>query len=228
MTTVIDRRALKDEALVILNGMASRKSLSFGVPCFVIGFIGGFCHGFAIAVTYGVSDIITFAFLLNPIGFGSIYVALGLIETGKVRFSRFWTAFSRLNYLRIVGASLLVTVWTLLWSLLFIIPGVVKAASYSLFAYILAENPELGPRESIEVSMMMMRGYKWQWFKLRLSLLGWYLLSCITFGLSGIWTHAYISTVNALFYRHVKSSHPPEFLQECITKVTAWRKCSDK
>lgn len=228
MVAVIDRRKLKQEALAMLGGMASLKSLSFSVPCFVVGFIGGFCHGYAAAATCGVSGIITLAFLLNPIGFGSIFVALGLIETGKVRFSRFWIAFARLNYLRIVGASLLVTAWTMLWSLLFVIPGVIKAASYSLFAYILAENPELGPRESIEVSMMMMRGYKWQWFKLRLSLLGWYLLSCITLELSAIWTHAYISTVNALFYRHVKSSRPPEFLQECITKVTAWRKCSGK
>lgn len=219
---------LKLEALTRLGGMASRKSLSFGAPYFVVLVIGYICHTIASAATYGVSSIITFAFIISPIGYGSIFVALFFAETGSMRFSRFWGAFSRLNYFRIVGVSLLIYAWTLLWSFLFILPGIVKAASYSLSGYILAENPQLGPRESIEVSIMMMQGYRWQWIKLQLSLLGWHLLATFTFGLSGIWTYAYIGTVNALFYKHIKSSRSPEFLQACITTVTAWRKCSGK
>jgi len=75
--------------------------------------------------------------------------------------------------------NLLVSVYTVLWSLLFIIPGIIKSFSYAMTPYILAEHPELTPNEAITESRRIMAGNRWRLFCLQLSFIGWELLCAV-------------------------------------------------
>lgn len=90
------------------------------------------------------------------------------------------------NYWNVVKVMFITDVYILLWSLLFIIPGIIKGYSYHLVPYLLAENPDMTAKEAIDLSREIMDGYKFSTFILDLSFIGWNLLELITFGLSGV------------------------------------------
>ncbi len=92
-----------------------------------------------------------------------------------------------------------------LWSLLFIIPGVIKSYSYALVYYVKADNPEYTWRECLNESERMMRGYKMKLFTLHLSFLGWAFLSLFTFGIGFLWVNVYQQTATAVFYEKLKA-----------------------
>lgn len=96
--------------------------------------------------------------------------------------------------------------FTFLWSLLFWIPGIIKAFAYSMSMYILAENPDMPALEAIKKSQEMMKGHKMEYFVLQLSFFGWHLLGAITCGIAYIWIVPYISATNANFYNSIKDS----------------------
>lgn len=87
-----------------------------------------------------------------------------------------------------------------LWSLLLIIPGIIKSLSYSMAPYILADNPEMTAREALRASKELMHGKKGKLFYIGLSFIGWYLLGCITMGIGFIWITPYMQTTIAAFY----------------------------
>ena len=106
-----------------------------------------------------------------------------------------------------VSGMLLVTVFTFLWTLLLIIPGIVKGLAYTLTPFILKEKPELSPNEAIELSMKMMDGHKWDFFLLCLSFIGWYLLSIFTLCIGLLWVMPYQYTTIVAFYEDVKAEY---------------------
>jgi len=112
------------------------------------------------------------------------------------RFNDFWAAF-KVNFL--------VGFFTALWSMLFVIPGIVKAYSYSQAMFILAENPNIGALEAINRSKAMMNGHKMDLFILELSFIGWHILGGLTFGIAYIWIIPYISAAKANFYNSIKN-----------------------
>ncbi len=73
-----------------------------------------------------------------------------------------------------------------LWSLLFIIPGIIKAYEYWAIDYILAVRPDIDKDEAKRLSKILMDGNKWNLFELSFSFLGWIFLSMFTFGLLNI------------------------------------------
>ena len=111
------------------------------------------------------------------------------------------------DFLRIMGTMLLTNVYQFLWTLLLIIPGVIKAISYSQTQFILKDCPELSFNEAIERSMDMMEGHKMQYFLLSLSFIGWILLAIISCGILSLWVNPYISATNAHFYEYVKDEY---------------------
>ena len=94
--------------------------------------------------------------------------------------------------------------FTFLWSLLFVIPGIIKAYSYSMAPYILADNPELTANEALSKSKEIMDGHKFDLFVLQLSFFWWYMLSAITFGIAYIYVIPYVSATTANFYNSIK------------------------
>ena len=100
--------------------------------------------------------------------------------------------------------QLLTVIFTLLWTLLLIVPGIIKGLSYSMAPYILLDNPELTPIEAINKSQEMMRGHKMDLFLMQLGFVGWILLSFLTLGIAFFWVGAYYDTVFAKFYMELK------------------------
>lgn len=92
--------------------------------------------------------------------------------------------------------------YTFLWTLCLIIPGIVKSFEYKMIAYILAENPQISRKRAFELSRQMMDGQKWDAFVLDLSFIGWNILSIITFGIVGVlYVNPYMNATWAEFYK---------------------------
>ena len=92
-----------------------------------------------------------------------------------------------------------------LWSLLFVIPGIIKAYEYRMIPYILSENPEISRERVFEISKKMMMGNKWNTFVLDLSFLGWEILSGLTIGILGIfYVNPYVQSTNAELYAYLR------------------------
>ena len=102
---------------------------------------------------------------------------------------------------------LLMTIMVFLWSLLLIIPGIIKWFSYAMTPFILEENPELSASEAIHRSRMMMRGHKFDLFYLYLSFIGWFILCILTAGIGFLWLGPYVDTALAAFYEEVKADY---------------------
>ena len=93
-----------------------------------------------------------------------------------------------------------------LWSLLFVIPGIVAGYSYAMTGYILAEHPELTASEAIEQSKQMMSGNRFRLFCLQFSFIGWDLLCALTLGIGNLWLRPYKQAAEAAFYREVSGT----------------------
>lgn len=106
--------------------------------------------------------------------------------------------------LNVALVSFLEGLFVFLWSLLFIIPGIVKAFSYFMIDYLLSENPALSQERAFEISKQVMRGNRGKAFVLVLSFIGWYLLSLLTFGIGVIFLAPYMQMTYAHFYLELK------------------------
>ena len=108
-------------------------------------------------------------------------------------------------YWRSVWAYLFRGILIALWSLLLVIPGIIKSLSYAMTMYIVKDHPELTVNEAIDLSKDMMYGHKYDLFYLYISFIGWYLLSILTLGIGTFWLMPYIETAQASFYEDVKA-----------------------
>lgn len=109
--------------------------------------------------------------------------------------------FSRFDiFLKAMGLNLFMGLFIWLWSLLLIVPGIIASYRYRLAPYLMAENPNLGIREAVNMSKELMDGHKWRLFCLELSFIGWGILSAMTCGIGDLWLKPYISAATAAFY----------------------------
>ena len=102
-------------------------------------------------------------------------------------------------------SGLLVQVYTFLWALLFIIPGIVKSYSYSMTFYIRIDHPEYTASQAIEESRKMMYGHKARLFFLDLSFIGWIIVGTMCCGIGMLWVTPYMEASRAHFYEELKS-----------------------
>lgn len=103
-----------------------------------------------------------------------------------------------------VWLSIITGFYTFLWSLLFIIPGIIKTFSYSMAPFILADNPNLTSSEALSESIKIMNGHKFDLFVLQLSFFLWYILGAITFGIAYIYVVPYFEATMTNFYNEIK------------------------
>ena len=89
--------------------------------------------------------------------------------------------------LKLIGTSIVVSIFVFLWTLLLIIPGIIKSISYSQTFFVLKDHPEYSITEAITESKKIMQGYKWKYFLLNLSFIGWGILSLFTLGIGLLW-----------------------------------------
>lgn len=138
-------------------------------------------------------------FLTNPLYVGGMGFFLSNAD-GDGDLGQFALAF-RKNYLQIVLGMVLKGLYTFLWTLLFIIPGIIKAYEYRMVPYILADNPSIKQRDAFYLSKEMMSGNKWNAFVLDLSFIGWEILNAMTLGILGIFfVEPYRQQTNANLY----------------------------
>ena len=109
------------------------------------------------------------------------------------------------HYKNIVKTAFLTDLFIWLWSLLFIVPGIIKAYQYRLVPYIMSENPEMSFMDAQAESARLMNGNKWKTFVLDLSFIGWDILSIFTWGLLEIFFVApYKASTHAALYESIK------------------------
>ena len=138
---------------------------------------------------------ITVITAMLDVGFMSF--CLNVIRGLAAGYNDLFDAFG--NFLRFLWLNILIGLFTFLWSLLFVIPGIIAAYRYSQAVYILLDDPDKSAMQCIRESREMTRGYKGQLFLLDLSFLGWILLSAIPF--VGVYTTPYIGLTRANYYR---------------------------
>lgn len=154
------------------------------------------------------NDYISFLsmLLLFPLQYGAAVAFLGFKRTGvDVKIGDMFVGFN--DYGRVFVTILLQTLYIVLWSLLLVVPGIIKAISYSQTIYILKDNPELKFNGAIERSMAMMEGHKMEAFLLGISFIGWLLLGVLTLGIGMLWVTPYMNTAYAHFYDYVKEDY---------------------
>ncbi|ADL50697.1 DUF975 family protein [Clostridium cellulovorans] len=104
------------------------------------------------------------------------------------------------NYKGIVKTMLVTNIFIFLWTLLLIIPGIIKAYAYRMVPYILSDNPNIGTEEAIALSNKMTMGHKWDMFVLDLSFIGWYILGSLLCGIGVFFVMPYSNATNAELY----------------------------
>lgn len=161
----------------------------------------------AISITCNFIPYVSFLiaiFFIKPLAFGLAITMLKFFRGEKEYVvENMFSIFS--DYPRILGTILLQFVYIFLWSLLLLIPGLIKMYSYAMTYYILHDNPEIGAEEAICRSMKMMDGHKWRLFCLHLSFIGWWLLCILTLGIGMLWLAPYTQNSTAAFYEDLKN-----------------------
>ena len=155
-----------------------------------------------LAVMSGVGAIVSFIIAGSiSLSFASIF--LNVLKGKKPVAKDLIFGFQDENLLRGLFAFLRYEIFTFLWTLLLIVPGIIKSISYSQMFYLMAENPKMTAGEAQAKSMKIMEGHKWDYFILQLSFIPWHLLSIVTFGIAEIYVTPYVSTTNAAFYKKI-------------------------
>lgn len=150
-------------------------------------------------------SLFTYLFII-PVAYSYNVLFLDNLRTGKeLEVKSIFDGFN--DYTRVLGTYLLVYIYTILWTLLLIIPGIIKSLSYSMVPFVLKDNPELSFNAAIERSMAMMEGHKWEYFCLILTFIGWFLLLIITAGIASLWVTPYMSATFANYYEAVKAEY---------------------
>ena len=163
------------------------------------------------------------AFVLNGVAISSAIIGLlfGLLVSSpltvgvcnyfiknvdsKPSFKEVFSGF-KVKYGRNIITLLLVSIKTILWSLLFIIPGIIKTYEYAIIPYILADDPEISSKDAFKKAKEMMTGNKWRLCKLEFSFIGWILLSTLTFGIGVFFLEPYMQAAIAEFYAELKNN----------------------
>lgn len=148
-----------------------------------------------------------------PLAYGFAILFLDLFREGKpIDIGKLFDGFK--DFGRVWGTLILVAIYTILWTCLLIIPGIVKSYSYALTPFILKDEPELKYNAAIEKSMRMMDGYKMKLFLLDLSFIGWMILSVLTLGIGLLFLQPYMNTARAAFYQDLKAELSDRYVSE--------------
>ncbi|BCN30088.1 DUF975 family protein [Anaeromicropila herbilytica] len=141
-----------------------------------------------------------------PLTIGVYIFYLRFTKGNKVTIDMMFDGY-RKRFVKAIGLGFMLRLYIFLWSFLLIIPGIIKALSYSMSYYIFDEKEDLSINEVISLSREMMKGYELELFLLNLSFLGWVLLCILTCGLATFWVHPYIHVAKSNFYLKVKKEY---------------------
>lgn len=183
-----------------LKSMADNTAGMMAIGIFLMVFIMMFVVLMAVVILLDV-------FIFNPLEVGcKKYYLRNLNEPAQV--GNIGYAFDN-NYKNITKTMFFRDLFTVLWTLLFIIPGIVKSYEYQMIPYLLADNPQMTKEQAFEESKRMMQGQKWKAFVLDLSFIGWNILSALTLGILGIfYVQPYMDATHAALYEALRYGMP--------------------
>ena len=212
-------KLLRDRGAADLKGRWAEAALLTFVYQLICGFCNGIFRGIGLFVPhFEIIALFVFILIIFPMSWG---LKVAFLENHRKSnndpFGVECLFRGYRDYSRITGTLLLVFIYTLLWLLLLIVPGIIKAFSYSMTNYILLDRPDLKYNAAIELSMDMMRGHKWDCFWLGLTFIGWAILCIFTLGIGFFWLIPYMNSTMANFYEEVKAEYESKgnYSQSC-------------
>ena len=144
-------------------------------------------------------------FIVNPMEVGCKRFFMESRELDRsAGIDRLLFAFISGSYLNVVKIMFLRDLFIALWTLLFVIPGIVKSYEYAMIPYILSENPEADQREVFAATKEMMQGNKFQLFVFFFSFIGWLFLGILFFGIGMLFINPYIRAAEAEVYSELR------------------------
>ena len=204
----MSRKELKERAKTQLGGSIFSQNWLYAVLAVVV-----------VAVIMGVVGIIP------AIGSAVIIIISGAIEVGlayvflkqardgqKMNMADIFKGFTD-DFKGSFLLGLMSTIFIILWSLLFIIPGIIKSFAYSMAFYIKNDHPEYNWKQCIDESQRIMNGHKWELFVLNLSFIGWAIVGGLCLGVGTFWVYAYINATTVQFYESIKESGVAEVVE---------------
>ncbi|NLP31400.1 MAG: DUF975 family protein [Clostridiales bacterium] len=173
---------------------------------------------------YFDSDVVSFmsniygVIINGPLTLGYTVFILAIFRRRETTPAEVFYGFEHFG--KAFGLFIVVNVLVLLWSLLFIIPGIIASYRYGMAFFILADNPNIGIMDAIEESKRLMDGNKMKLFCLDLSFIGWALLSVMTFGIGFLWLMPYMYASRVGFYEVVNGNLRPRIRQDESNGIT--------
>jgi len=143
--------------------------------------------------------------IVGSLEFSYIEIAKNIKAKKDVKVEDIFNGFKRFKQSFLV--TLISVIFIFLWSLLLIVPGIIKAYAYSMAKFISHDDEKIKTQESIKTSVKIMYGYKWRYFCLQISYIGWFLLSILTLGILGFWVVPKYRQASYEFYLYI-SNHP--------------------
>ncbi|PFN07355.1 DUF975 family protein [Bacillus cereus] len=194
---------LKEQALDELDG---KWGLAVGATLFII-FPFVWFWGWSRIIESFMIDIIVIV-MIGPLTLGAYYLALNTVRekaAGIGQLFRWCKAVKK--FIKSILILVLMDIYITLWTMLFIIPGIVKLFSYTMTFFILNDHPEFSMNRAITESRRIMKGHKREYFLICLSFIGWFILSIVTFGIGFLWLIPYFYTTKAAFYEKVSQDY---------------------
>lgn len=162
---------------------------------------------FGILAIATIVSIVLKVFLFNPLQVGCYRFFRMNAQNSKAGVGLIGEGFG--SYGHVFVTLLLRDLLIALWSLLLIIPGIIKSYSYEMVPYIIKDRPDLSSGQVLKLSSQMMQGNKMQAFIMDLSFIGWFLLGTVTFGLAAVfWATPYYECSKAALYLELSNQTP--------------------
>ena len=206
----MNRVELKEKAKQSLQGKYNE-----AIKLFAMAFLVAFVVSIALGVILGlfnasedvsgiISEVVSLL-ITSMLGFGQISFFLKISRNEDVTYMELFSK-TKMVWLYL-GISLVSSIIAALWTIVFIIPGIIASIAYSQALLIALDNPDIGIIDAISKSKEMMKGYKMEYFILNLSFIGWIILGIFTFGIGYLWLMPYITVTQCNFYNHLKNAN---------------------
>lgn len=206
------RKEIKAEARDVLgHSLFCNQWLMFLLVEFVVALISG-------ALSYTFIGLIL---LGGPISFALARTELRAVrrETEAADFNSFGDGFKDGMFAETLVLFIMENIFLILWTLLLIIPGIIKSYSYSQAFYIKSDNPDKNWRDCITESRVLMRGHKWQLFVQDLSFIGWMIVGALLCGIGTLWVVPYYQASRAIFYNELIGYKKPVADAEVVEAI---------
>lgn len=194
----MDRAELKARARAQLGGGIFQNAwMTALAACLLIGLIGAAAG----SILPGLGALL----VIGPLEYGQAYLFLKQARDGqKMQLGDMFRGFQD-DFGGTFLIGLMTGIFTFLWSMLFVIPGIVKYYSYSMAYYVKLDHPEYGWKACIDESRRIMNGHKLEKFVLDLSFIGWIIVGSLCLGVGTLWVTPYMAATEAYFYEYVRT-----------------------